>query len=103
MASHDTNFDFTFKEYSFGILFYSFLTVNAQGKGKEGDLLERVNAFNINAIVSRCFFDMDDSLVFITYIPNTYEKTTFGGLIEQFNRDHQLIRVENINLIEYLQ
>lgn len=91
-ARHKVNFNFTFKEYPYGGLFTAVFPGNPGAQNKRADALERVNAYNKIAHVARGYLNFDEEIDFYfeAFLPLIYDKVTFGGFIDMFDKDLQL-------------
>jgi len=102
-AVHKSHFNLIFKEYGYGVLFTAFFGINAKGKSNKSNAYERVNSFNREARVSRCYLDKDFDLVVEAYFPNLYDKSTFGVFMETLNSDFVLLGKDTVNLFDILE
>jgi hypothetical protein len=101
-ARHGTFFNLTFKKYGFGVLATAFFDLNDAGKQSRLDLLKRVNAYNREARVTRCYVDEDGDLAVEGWYASAYEKVSFGAFMQGLNEDCRFLGEDGSKLNEFL-
>jgi len=101
-ANHQLHANFLFHLFGFGFMAKAMYGVNTLGKSHRSDFLERLNAYNGLARVSRAYVDKDFDLAVEAVFPNYYDKAAFGTFMESYNDDMGALGYGDLKLSEYL-
>ena len=78
------------------------LPLNEKAKINRVDTLERLNAFNEAALISRASFAGEDYISFSAFFPNYYEPKLFSTFIDTFFNDLGIMYGDKFDIFELI-
>lgn len=86
-AMHPQKSNFLFRPYLAGFLFQLWYSTNESTKERRTDFLEYINNLNKCASTTRAYCNDDMDLVIEAWLPEKYEKVSFGQFLESWDND----------------